>query len=102
MPPETPEILTAREVSQILRIGLTTVYDAYRQGELRGFRAGQGQGGIRIFAQSVNEFIERKMNRPAPTPEPAIEVLVKKPRRSRVGLKDLVLRPPAGIGAVPV
>lgn len=62
-------ILTAKEVKDRLRCGLTTVYALFDQGELRGFRLtnGKAKNGVRIFAESVDEFMVRRSNQTART-----------------------------------
>lgn len=69
-----PEILTVREVKDRLRCGLSTVYDMFKAGDLRGFRLKDGGkgGGIRIFAASLEEFMTRNANasRSEPAPQP--------------------------------
>ena len=71
-----PNILTAKEAKDLLKCGLSTVYDLFEAGELRGFRLKTGgkRNGIRIFATSIDELMVRNANpaKAAPLPsEPA-------------------------------
>jgi excisionase family DNA binding protein len=79
------DILTAKEVKDKLRCGLSTVYDLFEAGELRGFRLKTGgkRNGIRIYAESVSELMKRNANRakPAPAPEPQASTPLPPPPR---------------------
>jgi hypothetical protein len=69
------DIVTAKAVKDRLKCGLSTVYDLFETGELRGFRLKTGgkRNGIRIFAKSIDELMARNANRakPALASEPA-------------------------------
>jgi excisionase family DNA binding protein len=68
---EGPEVLTAKEVAERLKCGVSTVYEMFEAGELRGFRlkTKKTKGGIRILASSIAEMMERNANRPPAKPE---------------------------------
>lgn len=50
-----PLSLTVREVSQILRIGLTSTYDLVRCGAIRSLRVGHQ---IRVPRQAVEDYLQ--------------------------------------------
>ncbi len=50
-----PLSLTVKEVSQILRIGLTSTYDLVRCGAIRSLRVGHQ---IRVPRQAVEEYLQ--------------------------------------------
>lgn len=80
------ELLTAKEVAGLLRCSLTTVYCLFDGGHLRGFRLNPDGKGIRIFAESVPEYIARNANGP-PAPATKREQAARPlpaPRRPRV------------------
>ena len=83
-------ILTVKEAAVRLRCGLSTIYELFAAGSLQGFRLRQGRGGIRIYANSVDQLMRRNANAaPEPVPERKSN-----PRPAAVTLKGLVLRPP--------
>jgi len=53
------EILTREEVMEILKIGRSTFYKLLQTGELKGFKEGNR---YKVPAQSIEEYIERRMN----------------------------------------
>jgi excisionase family DNA binding protein len=55
------DILTVEEVAARLRVAKATIYRLYRQGQLKGFRVGDG-GPIRILATSVDTLIHEQSN----------------------------------------
>jgi len=86
------DILTVKETAERLGYGLTSIYDLFKAGELRGYR--KGRKGIRIFASSIDEYVERRMNRP-PASDPAVKSgpeaapmpKVRRPAAPRKGLR---------------
>jgi excisionase family DNA binding protein len=61
-------LLTPREVSERLRVSLTTVYGLFDRGELSGCRIGRA---VRVFSDSITDFVQRNRNLsrlPAPRP----------------------------------
>lgn len=97
------DILTAREVADRLRCGLSTVYDMFEAGRLTGFRAGKGRGTIRIHAKSVESVLN-----PPPTPTPTSSPQpIAPPPRPRTKTKPvetgkrLYVRPPKTDSASP-
>ena len=54
-------ILTAKEAKNLLKCGLSTIYDMFEVGELRGFRLKTSgkRNGIRIFATSIDKDLWR-------------------------------------------
>ena len=68
------DILTANEAKYLLKCGLSTVYDLFNEGELKGFRLKTSgkRNGIRIFANSIDALMARNANRAkaAPVGEP--------------------------------
>jgi excisionase family DNA binding protein len=67
---EAEELLTAREVKERLRCGLSTVYELLAAGRLKGFRLRGDKGGIRIYASSVARMIAGEAKPMAPPPPP--------------------------------
>ena len=53
-----PQLLTAREVSQILRLGHSTVYQLLQRGDLPCVRFGRS---VRVRPKDLEEFIETKV-----------------------------------------
>src|SRR5262249_16604828 len=43
-----PQLMTAREVAQKLRLSVSFIYERIADGSLPHFRLGSGQGGIRV------------------------------------------------------
>jgi excisionase family DNA binding protein len=82
-PPEDrpPPTLTAKEVAKKLRCGRTTVYDLVQAGKLRSYRVGSGnkQPGIRIYAESVEEYLQAQGDPPT-EPAPSLLPTEKKAR----------------------
>jgi excisionase family DNA binding protein len=62
------EVLKVKEAMTRLHCGRSTVYDLFNRGELRGYRV--GRRGIRIYADSITEYIARRENRPEPDQAP--------------------------------
>lgn len=52
---EWPELLTVKEVAQILRVSTMTVYRLVREGELESTRVGRC---FRIHAESVRQYLK--------------------------------------------
>ena len=79
------EVLTIKQATAMLGGGLTTTYELFEAGEIRGYRLGRRKG-IRVYASSVRELMERRANAPARVA--AEPVQMSKP--------DPVARPKAG------
>lgn len=80
------KLIRIKDVVAALDVSKATAYLLFQRGELRGFRAGMGQGAIRIFEQSVQDYIERKMNQPVEK-KPPVPLLVPT-RRTRASKRD--------------
>jgi excisionase family DNA binding protein len=70
---------TPREAAEQLRVGLETIYDACRRGELGHARFGAGRGTIRIEEADLAAFKEAARSRPT-TDEVGLKFI--KPRRA--------------------
>jgi hypothetical protein len=90
-------VLTAQEVKVSLRCGLSTVYELFNRGDLRGFRIGKGNGGVRFLAKDVEAFVDARLSEPrreaAPEPVRSEPVRAKR-RRASPGISGLYLRLP--------
>jgi hypothetical protein len=77
-------VMLAREVGELLRCGLRTVYAMFdpHRGPLTGYRVGKGNRGVRIHGASVLRLLEGGVepNTPPPSAPPA-----KKPRQGGEG-----------------
>ncbi|MCX5584255.1 helix-turn-helix domain-containing protein [Streptomyces erythrochromogenes] len=52
--------LKAREVAAALRVDVSTVYLAIRQGDLTAYRVGAGRGTIRISRAAFDEYVAER------------------------------------------
>ncbi len=87
------QILTVKEVSVLLRCGLSVVYDLFKDGHLKGFHIRPGsQKGIRILHDSVERLIQGEAQ---PGPPPVQEEPVRPRPKVPKAPRGLVLRPPA-------
>lgn len=59
--------LTAKEASETLSVGLSTIYDLFKRGELRGYRVGRK---VLIEAQSIEDLKTKGANQFVPKPKP--------------------------------
>lgn len=82
---EQEQVLLPKEAKDILRVGLSTIYEMFHRGQLRGFRVGKGLGGIRILRSSVDAL----MSQPALAPNP--------PLQQEKATPPLVTPPPAPV-----
>ncbi len=65
-----PPFLTAKQAAAQLTLGLTTIYELYHKGEIRGFRV--AHKGIRVSRESIKDYIKRQSNAaPVPAAAPA-------------------------------
>jgi excisionase family DNA binding protein len=98
------KVLNYKQVSEILGIGESTVYDMAKAGRLKCFRIGGKGGGYRFRLQDVLDFMRPPAapNPPEATPPPLSEP-GKKRRGRPPGMKNkprLYLSPPrTGSGA---
>jgi excisionase family DNA binding protein len=55
---DLPDVLTVREVADVLRVSQSTVYELVRRRRLRAVRCGIGrQGGVRITQSVLREYL---------------------------------------------
>src|SRR5262245_31303624 len=106
---EPGDILQAKDVAAWLACHVSTVYDMFEKGTLKGFCLGRaekgkrGRKGLRILASSVREFISSQMGPTAPAvveQEEPVEpetVLLTKPPAARSRLS----RPSGSLVALP-
>lgn len=62
---DMPEVLTASEVADYLRVSRATVYEMVRTGRLRSIQAGAGrQGATWIPIEALKDFLAGRTNSP--------------------------------------
>src|SRR5262245_21643955 len=52
-----PQLMTAREVAQKLRLSVSFIYERIADGSLPHFRLGSGQGGIRVSEEQLAAYL---------------------------------------------
>lgn len=87
-------VLTVKEVAGRLRIGLSTVYELFDDGSLRGFRLRGARGAIRVYEESLAEFIQKNENRPEPEPEPKAAASPRPRPRLAIPKRGRIVGPP--------
>lgn len=76
------------ETRQKLNCSGKTVYRLYKAGKLRGFKLNDtSKAGIRIFAESVQELMERNANPEPVKVEPALLGETKAKKKTRPGAR---------------
>lgn len=58
---DVSEIITAKEVSQILRIGRVKTYELMKSGEIQSFRV--GERGVRTTRQMLENYIQQQLGK---------------------------------------
>ena len=65
--PDTPEVLTLREVASLLRVGEKTVYTLAQDGDLPGFKVGGQWRFRRVDIEAWIEARREEQTRRSPT-----------------------------------
>jgi excisionase family DNA binding protein len=68
--PVTRELLTVKEVCEILRLSRNSVHELRKQGKLEEVRMGKKNGAVRIYRDSLERYLDDRQSRT----EEAIEV----------------------------
>lgn len=53
-------LITVKDAAERLKCGLSTIYELFHDGKVKGIKLGKKERGIRILEQSLNEFIDRQ------------------------------------------
>ena len=63
-------LMTVKELAERLRCSVSTIYQNVALGELRAFRVGAGNSGLRFSEEQIQDFLHRRETKGGKRPEP--------------------------------